>query len=196
MLPADAALLLIDVQVGLADPRLGERNNPHAEERMAELLGAWRRTARPVVHVQHLSTHPGSPLRPELPGVEIDPRVRPRPGEPLFQKRVNSAFIGTGLEAHLRERGIGTLVVAGLTTDHCVSTTVRMAGNLGFHTYLVADATACHPKVAHDGTAYDAQLVHDTALASLHGEFAEVVESAAVLAMVDGTGAMPAAPGA
>ena len=196
MLPAGAALLLIDVQVGLADPRLGERNNPHAEERMAELLAAWRRSGRPVVHVQHLSTNPGSPLRPELPGVEIDPRVRPLPGEPLFQKHVNSAFIGTGLEAHLRERGIGTLVVAGLTTDHCVSTTVRMAGNLGFRTYLVADATACHPKVAHDGTAYDAQLVHDTALASLHGEFAEVVESVAVLAMVDGTGAVPAAPGA
>ena len=52
---AGAALILIDQQKGIHHPRLGRRNNPHAEERMQALLGHWRREGWPVVHVQHLS---------------------------------------------------------------------------------------------------------------------------------------------
>jgi nicotinamidase-related amidase len=176
MLPRNAALLIIDVQQGFNDPKWGPRNNPDAEECIAELLARWRNDGRPVIHVQHLSREPDSPLRPEQPGVEILPAVAPHPGEPLFQKTVNSAFIGTDLDQHLRDSGIDTLVVVGLTTDHCVSTTTRMAGNLGFRAYVVADATATFAKRDHRGATYDAQSIHDAALASLHGEFAEVVD--------------------
>jgi len=175
MIPDNAALLIIDVQVGFDDPRWGVRNNPDAERRIAELLEIWRESGRPVIHVQHLSREPESPLRPGQPGVEIKAVVAPRAGEKLVRKRVNSAFIGTDLEEHLRREGIGTLVVTGLTTDHCVSTTTRMAGNLGFETHLVAGATATFGKRGPDGTEYDAKLIHDTALASLHGELAEVL---------------------
>ena len=180
-IPDNTALVLIDVQDAFGDPRWGERNNPDAEARMAELLAAWRRTGRPVIHVQHLSTDPDSPLAPGKPGTAIKAEVAPAVGEPVFQKRVNSAFIGTDLERHLRGEGIDSLVIAGLTTDHCVSTTTRMAGNLGFRTWLVSDATATFAKRGHDGNWYDAGLIHATALASLHGEFAEVVEARALL---------------
>lgn len=182
MLPDTAALIIVDVQVGFDDPVWGERNNPDAEARIVELLAAWRRTGRPVIHLQHLSTDPDSPLAPGRPGAEIRPEVAPLDGEPVFRKRVNSAFIGTGLESFLRARGIGTLVITGLTTDHCVSTTTRMAGNLGFETLLVADATAAFARRGHDGNCYDADLIHATALASLHGEFAEVLETREVVA--------------
>lgn len=182
MIPHNTALLIIDVQEGFDDPRWGDRNNPDAEERIARLLEVWRRSGRPVIHVQHLSREPSSPLRPGQPGVEIKAMARPLPGERVVQKEVNSAFIGTDLEGYLRERGIESLVVAGLTTDHCVSTTTRMAGNLGFETYLVADATATFGKRGSDGTWYEPQLLHDTALASLHGEFAEVLDLEALLA--------------
>ncbi|CAN5741105.1 cysteine hydrolase family protein [soil metagenome] len=179
-----AALLLVDVQEGLDDPTLGERNNPGAEERAATLLAAWREAGRPVVHVRHLSEEPGSPLRPGQPGVEIKEIVRPAPGEPVVEKSVNSAFIGTGLEERLRADGIETLIIAGLTTDHCVSTTARMAGNLGFETYVVSDAIATFDRVGPGGGSFPAEQVHEVSLASLHGEFATVANSREILGLL------------
>ena len=176
------ALLLIDVQAGLDDPRLGQRNNPQAEANMARLLTHWRERGWPIYHVQHMSVHPESPLWPDAPGNAIKPIVAPLPGEPLLQKSVNSAFIGTDLEARLHADGIEALLVAGLTTDHCVSTSVRMASNLGFSVTLIADACACHERQGHDGTHYPADTVHDLALASLHEEFATILTTDEALA--------------
>ncbi len=181
-LPPDTTLLIIDVQQGFDDPCWGRRNNPGAEDNIARLLDAWRDTSRPIIHVRHLSNEEGSPLRPGQPGYAIKDAARPLPGEPVVEKSVNSAFIGTGLEARLRAAGVTTLVIAGLTTDHCVSTTTRMAGNLGFTAYVVSDATATFDRTGPDGRRYDATTVHDLALASLHGEFATVVTTADALA--------------
>ena len=168
------ALLLIDVQAGLDHPRWGSRNNPDAEGLLAQLLELWRRHGWPIFHVQHLSRNPDSPLRPGQPGAELKLAVRPQPHEPVVQKRVNCAFIGTDLESRLRAAGIRRLVVAGLTTDHCVSSTVRMAADLGFETIVLADATATFPRTSPDGREWTAQEMHDSALASLHGEFATI----------------------
>lgn len=183
-IPAHAALLVVDVQRGLDHPAYGRRCNPDAEANIARLLAAWRAAGWPIVHVQHCSTVPGSPLRPEVPGCEIKPEAAPCEGEPLFQKQVNSAFIGTGLESHLRARGIAALVVVGLTTDHCVSSTVRMASDLGFATYVVHDATAAFEREGYDGRRFAAEDIHAVALANLQGEFATVVPTADVLAAV------------
>lgn len=168
------ALLLIDVQQGLDDPRFPPRNNPDAEKRIAELLATWRANGWPVIHVQHMSVEPGSTLRPELPGNAFKPEAAPIAGEPIFRKTVSSPFIGTGLESHLRLNGITDLVVAGLTTEHCVSSTVRTAGNLGFNVTVVDDATAAFDTVGPDGKLYSGELMHRTALASLNEEFASV----------------------
>ncbi len=107
--------------------------------------------------------------------------ARPLDGEPLFQKNVNSAFIGTQLEATLRQRGVQTLVIAGLTTPYCISTSTRMAGNLGFEVYLPADAVAAFDLTGPDGTHYTAEEIHRMSLAVLHGEFATVVDTRTVL---------------
>jgi len=184
-LPQNAALLIIDVQKGLDDPKWGARNNPDAEVRMAELLAAWRRTRRPIFHVQHMSTLPHSPLNPKYPGNEIKDIVRPAGQEMVFQKKVNSAFIGTALEKTLRERGVNTLVMVGLTTPHCVSTTARMAGNLGFEVYVVSDAVAAYEITGPDGTRHSPEEIHRISLATLHEEFATVVDSKAVLDSLD-----------
>ena len=177
-----AALLVIDVQQGLDEPRWGARNNPGAEREIAALLAAWRHAGWPVIHVQHMSENPESPLRPHLPGNAFKPEAMPQEGEPVFQKTVNSGFIGTRLEAHLRGEGIRALVIAGLTTDHCVSTTARMAGNLGFEVVVDEDATATFERTGPAGVRYSADQMHWTALASLHGEFAKVQSAQEVIA--------------
>jgi len=175
------ALLIVDVQKGFEDPVWGNRNNPDAESQITFLLSAWRKHNLPVIHIRHCSVEPNSPLRPELPGNAFKEEVQPLPGEKQFTKTVNSAFIGTGLETYLKDRDITALVIVGLTTDHCVSTTTRMAANLGFNVTLVSDATATFDRTGDDGTWYSAEDIHKINLVSLHGEFCTVQTTAEVL---------------
>lgn len=180
----NAALIIVDVQQGLDEQEYygGNRNNPEAEAHMAGLLDAWRTSQRPIFHIKHNSTEPRSPLRPGQPGNQIKPEVAPQGDEPVIEKTVNSAFIGTDLEQRLHDAGIEQVVIVGLTTNHCVSTTVRMAGNLGFNTILVGDATAAFDRIGVDGTHYPAQLIHDITIASIHGEFATILNTQDILA--------------
>ena len=181
----NSALLVIDVQKGLADPSLGQRNNPDAEANIARLLGAWRKQERPIIHIQHCSVESNSPLRPELPGNAFKEEAQPLPGEQQFCKTVNSAFIGTGLEQYLHEQGISSLVIVGLTTDHCVSASTRMASDLGFEVTLVSDATAAFARRGYDGVLYSGEAIHTINLVSLDGEFCTVRSTDEVLK--DGT---------
>jgi len=177
-----ATLLIIDVQQGFDAPSWGRRNNPAMEARIVELLDAWRASKRPVIHAKHMSIDPTSPLRPGQPGNDFKVEVAPIPGESVVEKRVNSCFIGTPLEAELRRRGDDTLVIVGMMTNHCVSTTARMAGNLGFAAWVVSDATATFDRVGPDGVTYPAEQIHAIALSDIHGEFGAVVDTATVLA--------------
>jgi nicotinamidase-related amidase len=179
--PQNAALLLIDVQKGFDDPAWGRRNNPDAETNMATLLHTWRQTGRPIYHIQHGSLNPHSPLHADSPGHPIKEIVHPQGEEPVFQKHVNSAFIGTNLEACLRQNGIATLIITGLTTNHCVETTTRMAGNLGFDAYLVSDATATFDRRGPDGALHTAEEIQAMTFTNLHQEFATIVTTAEVV---------------
>lgn len=180
------ALLLIDIQLGLDDHAYygGERNNPDAEKNMKALLQKWRNLGLPVYHVRHSSTNPESPLHASKPGFAIKEGLEPRDGEPHYIKEVNSAFIGTSLEQDLKRAGITTVVIVGLTTNHCISTSVRMAGNLGFDTFLVSDATATFDRRGINGQTIPAETLHQAELASLNGEFATVLDTATLLGQV------------
>lgn len=180
-LPADAVLIVVDVQQGFLDPSWGPRNNPDAEANIARLIAAWRRTGRPIRHIHHSSRSPAGTFYRGTPGHEIKPEATPLPGEPIHLKEVNSGFIGTSLERDLRADGVDTLVIVGLTTNHCVSTTVRMAGNLGFATYVVEDATATFDRLGLGGEVRPAADVHAAALSDLSDEFATVVRTDDVL---------------
>ena len=174
------ALILVDIQKGFDNIAYwgGQRNNPDAEDKARELLQHWRTLGLPVFHVQHCSSNPKSPLHATNAGNEFKDLVKPVGNEPIIKKNVNSAFIGTTLKEQLNDLNITKLVIVGLTTDHCISTTTRMAGNFGFETFLVADATATFNKEGLDGQNYPAELIHATALASLNEEFAYIVTTA------------------
>ena len=180
------ALLVIDVQKGFFthDANIGPRSNPDGVGNIARLLGAFREAGRPVVHVRHNSVEPESPFRPELPGNAVMDEAREIEGERVVTKTVNSAFIGTDLEAELRREGIGTLVICGATANHCVETTTRMAGNLGFSPLLVGDAVWAYGQIGPDGVRHSAQQVHAMTLANIAGEFGRVVTTRDVVAAI------------
>jgi nicotinamidase-related amidase len=176
-------LLVIDVQRAFDLPDWGPRNNVYAEERIAKLLAHWRLSGAPIVHIQHRSDTAEGRFRGD--GLQFKPEAIPKDGEPVIEKSVNSAFIGTNLEQRLRAAGTRELVIAGFTTDHCCSTTARMAANLGFTTFVVADAMATFARRAPDGDLIDAETIHRTALASLMDEFATVIDSDGARSLIE-----------
>lgn len=177
------ALLLIDIQKGLDEAEhWGDiRNNPEAEANCRRILDFFRYRDLPLYHIQHCSKKPESPLFPGKDGNAIKDIVAPLGNETVIQKNTNSAFVGTDLETRLNDVGIAKLIVVGLTTDHCVSATVRTAADLGFSVTLVSDATATYAKTGIDGTVYEPELIHNTAMASLKNEFATIMDTSELL---------------
>ena len=176
-----ATLLLIDCQKGFDHPKWGERNNPEFINNITAVIKYWREKKMPIIHIRHASTEVGSPLAPHGPGYDYYDWAAPIDGEIEVIKQVNSGFIGTQLKDILHRNEVVDLVICGLTTNHCVSTTVRMAGNFGFNVELIGDACATFPRKSIQGVDYSADLIHDSALASLHGEFCTVVETTAII---------------
>lgn len=184
------ALLLIDVQRGVDDTAYyggstGRVNNPQAKDNIRKILNAWRVKGGKVAFTRHDSIEEGSPLKLsldtglQLEGMEIEV------GDISVSKSVNSGFIGTSLELDLRRSGISRLVVAGFFTNVCVETTVRMAGNMGFDTYLIHDACSTMNSIGIDGTDYDPELVHNMSVAGLHGEFCTAISLDDALGLLD-----------
>ncbi len=182
----DAVLVVMGVQRGFEEPVWGRRNNPRAEEKIAALLTAWRKAGRPIVHARHESKLPLSPLRAGTRGAEFMDFAVPREGEIVVVKNANSAFVGTALEATLRERSLKTLVLVGFTTNHCVDATARQASDANFRVFIVSDATVAHDRVGPDGRLLGADEIHAVVLANLHQEFGLVLSAADLLAPVVG----------
>ena len=173
------ALLLVDIQKAFLEkdyPGL-IRNNEHAEFICCKILKKWRTLDLPIIHVRHSSTNPESKLHKSRPGFEFNDYVTPLETEMVLTKEVNSAFIGTNLENILIKSHIDTLVIVGMTTNHCISTTVRMSGNLAFDTYLISDSTACYNTKGMNGEIIPCNTIYNSALASLQEEFATVIDS-------------------
>jgi nicotinamidase-related amidase len=172
---------LIDLQQAIDHPDWGIRNNRDAENQITRLLAQWRSRNWPLIHIRHDSTEPRSHYRPGQSGNDFKPEALPLAGEPVIAKRTNSAFIGTDLESRLRNAGCTTLVVTGVSTNNSVEATVRMAGNLGFDTWLVEDACFTFGRTDWRGRTRTADEVHAMSLANLDGEYCTVVVADTVL---------------
>lgn len=169
------------MQKGMASSSAGPRNNPDAERNIAVLVAAWRKAEATVVHVRHISRTFGSPFWPGQAGVEFQERLAPLPNEHVVEKNVPDAMINTGLERWLHVRGITKLVIVGVSTNNSVEATARTAGNLGFQTQVVSDATFAFDKTDYSGTKRSAEEVHVMALANLDGEYATVTDTKRLL---------------
>jgi nicotinamidase-related amidase len=175
-------LIIIDMQNCMADPAAGSRNNPQAEDNIAQLLQAWRRADAPVVHVRHISRSPNSMFAPGQSGAAFQDQFTPLPHEHVVEKNVPDAFTNTALERWLRVRGVDELVLAGVSTNNSVESSGRTAGNLGFNTVVVSDATFAYAMRDYAGVERSADEVHAMALANLMSDYATISDTRAVLA--------------
>jgi nicotinamidase-related amidase len=178
----NTALIPIDIQRGFDYPPWGRRDNPDMDDNGRRLLGAWRASGRTLIHVRHDSVIGGSSLHPTHPGNAFRDGFAPRDGEAVVAKSVNAAFIGTDLDLRLRRLSVTSVVLFGISTDMCVSTTARVASNLGYRTLVVADACQCFDLPDGAGGTLRAEDIARAHLATLRAEFAEVVDSDAVIA--------------
>lgn len=176
-----AALVIIDMQQGINHPKLGRRNNPEAEQRMLALLDAWRETGRTVIHVRHFSRSPDSVFWPRQSGVEFQPAFLPWDGEGELHKQVPDAFCHSALEGWLRADGINQLLIVGVVTNNSVESTARTGGNLGFEVIVPYDACYTFDGADFFGHPRSAEDIHAMSLANLHGEYAQVVATEAIL---------------
>lgn len=179
---ARTALIVIDVQhaFDVWEAAGKRRNNPDAVAHIVDLLAAFRSAGAPVFHVRHRGTELGSSFAPDSLGYRVKDEARECAGEPVIVKEVNSAFIGTDLESQLRDAGVCSVVICGATTNHCVETTTRMAGNLGFNALLVRDATWTFDRIGPDGDLHSAEAIHAMTLSNLNGEFAQIATTAEI----------------
>ena len=179
LISKNPALILVDIQKAFLEKDYPgfKRNNPNAEQISGDILKKWRQLNLPIIHVRHSSKNPNSKLHKSKPGYEFNDFVKPTTHETVITKKVNSAFIGTNLENILIKNKINTLVFVGMTTNHCISSTVRMSGNLGFETILISDSTACYNTKGIGGQIIDCDIIFESTIASLNEEFATVIKS-------------------
>jgi len=171
------ALIIIDQQQGLDNPKLGARNIPNAETIMLKLLNAWRTTCQPIIHVKHRSLDPESVFWPNQQGFEFKPDFLPQTNERVIEKSIPCALLKSGLDKFLEQQKIHTLVLVGASTNNSIEATARTANNLGFTVIVVEDACFTFAKNDYFGTARTAAEVHAMSLANLNGEYAQVVNS-------------------
>jgi len=183
----NTALIIIDTQLAIDDPKWGVRGNPHAEANMARLLEAWRRRAGEIIHIRHDSVCEGSPYTPGTPGHAFKPEVAPQGLETVIGKHTNNAFVGTDLEKYLRARDIECLVIVGVLIQHSVDTTARMAASLGFDVTVVSDATAATEVTDAGGMTWLAADVQALTLAHLAADYASVDDTNSVLSRFFGS---------
>ncbi|MFL1501058.1 cysteine hydrolase family protein [Pseudomonas sp. O64] len=184
-LATNAALVIIDMQQGMNDPKLGRRNNPDAEQHIQQLLNAWRQAQRPVIHVRHISRTPGSVFWPGQPGCEFQQALAPLKHEHVVEKNVPDAFTATGLERWLHMRSIKQLVIVGVITNNSVESTARSGGNLGFDVIVAGDACYTFDQTDLSGRLWPAEDVHALSLSNLAMDYARVVDTAQLLAVGD-----------
>lgn len=176
-------LVAIDMQEAFDQPGRPRRWNGELDRNGLALLAAWRERRLPVVHVRNESYEPGSYFHAAHPGFAFRPGFEPQHGEGLVTKSVNSSFIGTDLDLRLKRLGADEVVIFGMRTDMCVSSTARTGSNIGWRMVVVDDACDCCDLTDPlDGSPIPAELSHRVHIATLAGEFAEIGQTSRLLA--------------
>lgn len=169
-----SALIVVDTQVNMFD----EAFSVYAGDRILQTISGLIKKARAdqadVIYVRNNGPE-GEPDEPGTPGWHLHPAIAPEAGDLIIDKESPDPFDGTKLQEELADRGINSVIIVGMQTEMCVSTTVRQAVKRGYTVTLVEDG---HTTFNWDEiTAVEAIAQHNKDLAQLANlQKAQVVE--------------------
>lgn len=174
----NTALLLLEIQNDyFPNGRTPLEKSPEACAKAQAVLGAFRDKKLPVIHVQHISTHPdATSLLPCTKGADFYTSVQPVKGETIIKKHYPNAFKDTQLLNHLIKNQINHLLICGMPTHLTVDSTVRAAHDLGFSCTVLSDACAAR-QLEFNHTSIPTVNVHYAFLAALQPIYANVLSS-------------------
>jgi nicotinamidase-related amidase len=137
---AKAAVLVIDVQVGLFCTQPPPLEAAEVIARINAVAGRARAAGLPIIFVQNDGPPGGDWLVPHSAGWQLHPGLDRRPSDLVIRKSSGDAFHQTNLEATLRDRGVLSLVLMGYATEFCIDTTLRNGASKDFEVCLISDA--------------------------------------------------------
>jgi nicotinamidase-related amidase len=172
------ALLVIDVQNEYFTGKLPITYPAGSLANVLSAMDAAREHGVRVVVIQHASPQPDAPVfRKGSKEWELHPDVTARPHDVLIHKSLPGSFTGTELERWLRERRVGTVVIAGYMTQMCCDTTARQAMHLGFGVEFLSDGTGTLAIKNDAGEVSDEEL-HRAILVTQQMRFSRVMKTA------------------
>ncbi len=180
-----AALIIVDVQKAMDDPRYGVRGQLDAESNIARLLAHWREAGGPIIHIRDNAADPASPYAPGKPSYAFKDEVKPLEDELIIDKHSSNPFVDTTLLSRLQALAVKQLVVCGAHLQHCVESTVRAAAALGFEVTVPSDCVVATDARDIDGRRWSADDIHAITLGVLNGNHATVLTSAQLMQRVD-----------
>jgi nicotinamidase-related amidase len=171
------ALILVNFQLGFLEQSYWGYNfsTPNMFSNSRKILEIWRELGLSVIHVQHHSEDPDSPLHPEKETVNFSPEFNPKNDEKVIIKKSQSIFFNNDLQEYLIAKNIKKLVFIGFRTNVSISTSIRVARDMLFEPYIVSDATCTFDKIGFDGIKYPAEILHQSELTSLRLESANII---------------------
>ncbi|MDN5405594.1 MULTISPECIES: cysteine hydrolase family protein [Pseudomonas] len=179
--PASTALLVIDFQQEYFTGRLPIPDGQKALNKARELIAFADKARIPVYQIQHIAPAGSAVFALDGEGVKFHPQMLPRAGDTVLQKTTVSVFGSTELDRLLKEKGIKTVIIAGLMTHACVAGGARDAAPLGYQVVVASDASATRSITRADGSSIDANSLHRAALASVEDTFGDVMTTAQIV---------------
>ena len=170
----DTSLIMIDCQNTYREGVMRLEGVEAAMTEAARLLARARAAGIPILHIMH-DAGEGSPYDVRAEIGQISEQVAPAAGEPVIVKNYPNSFVGTDLDARLREAPGRDLILAGFMTHMCVNSTARGAFNLGYRPTVVASATATRELPGAGGVPVAAQALQAASLAAIGDLFGVVV---------------------
>lgn len=182
------ALIVIDIQneYYAGDGFRGKMVIPDGRAVLAnskQLVDFAHKNHMPVYFVRHVGAKSGPLFAEGTVYAEFHQELQPTAQDTVIEKATPSAFVGTDLDARLKQQGVTTLLVVGLMTHMCVSSTARDAVPLGYSVLIAGDATATRDLDDGAGGVVDHRVLQRAALAGVADVFAEIHSTRDILSL-------------